>query len=163
MSELVEVDQRDLKRLVVALRKEGDGKELRKDLVKGLRTAVAPAAQAAKAAILSMPSSGGERSGRGLRAAVAAGVRVEVRTAGKVGVFVVAKSTGMPRGFLNAPKRLNAKKWRHPVHGTKKWVTQVGKPGWFDNTVTDAKPAANRAAADAMDSMAKRIDQSTRG
>lgn len=160
----VEVNQRDLKRLVVVLRKEADGKEMRRDLVRGLRAAVAPAAQAAKAAILSMPARGASnREGASLRASVASGVKVEIRTTGKVGVFVVAKSTGMPRNFPNAPKKLNAKKWRHPVHGTKKWVTQVGKPGWFDDTVKDAKPGANRAAAEAMDSAAKRIDQQTKG
>ncbi len=160
----VEVDQRDLRRLVVALHKEGDGKELRKDLVKGLRAAATPAAQAAKQSILSMPATGAsDREGASLRTAVAGGVKVEIRTTGKVGVFVVAKSTGMPRNFRNAPKRLNAKSWRHPVHGTKKWVTQVGKPGWFDDAVKKAKPGANRAAAEAMDGMAQRIDQQTRG
>ena len=158
----VEVDQRDLRRLVIALRKAGDGKELRKDLVKGLRSAVVPVAQAAKASILSMPSSGGH-SGASLRGAVAGGVKVQIRTTGAAGVFVVAKSTGMPRNFRNAPKRLDAKSWRHPVPGVKKWVTQVGKPGWFDDTMQRARPGANRAAADALDSVAQRIDQQTRG
>lgn len=164
MTEGVEVDQRDLKRLVVALRREADGKELRRDLVRGLRSAVAPAAAAARTSILSMPVRGAaDREGVSLRAAVAAGVKVEIRTTGRAGVFVVARSNGMPRKFRTAPKRLNARGWRHPVHGTKKWVTQVGKPGWFDDTLKHAKPGANRAAGEALDDVAKRIDQQTRG
>lgn len=163
---MIEVDARDLRRLVISLKKASDGKELRKDLVRGLKAAVEPAAKAAKASILSMSSSGSrDEEGTSLRAAVAAAVKTQVRTVGsRAGVYVVAGRSGMPRGFLDAPKRLNAKRWRHPVFGNrKKWVTQVGKPGWFDKAMDSAKPATVRAAKEAMDNVAQRIDHQTRG
>ncbi|HCT81749.1 MAG TPA: hypothetical protein DGT23_35250 [Micromonosporaceae bacterium] len=159
----VEVDQGDLTRLVRALNKEADGRELRRDLVEGLKAAVEPAAQQARASILSMGTHGLVQAVPPLRAAVAAGVKVRVRLGGKsAGVSVVAGKGGMPRGFAQAPKRLNARGWRHPVFSPDVWETQVGKPGWFDDTLDRARPAALRAAQDAMDGMAKRIEQHTK-
>lgn len=159
-----EVDQGDLRRLVRALNKESDGAELRRDLVSGLKAAAEPAAQAARGSILSMTANGLVQKEPGLRASVAAAVKVQVRTGGKqAGVFVVATKTRMPRGFRNAPKRLNARNWRHPVFTPERWVTQTGKPGWFDNAMDSAVPAAQRAASDALDNVAERIDKSTKG
>jgi hypothetical protein len=163
MESRVEVDQRDLARLVSALSKEADGVELRRDLVSGLKAAVEPFAQLARGSILSMASQG--LSTPSLRSAVAAAVKVQVRTSGRgAGVFVKVGKSGMPRGFRNAPKRLNSRGWKHPVRGNRDvWVSQVGKPGWFDDTMRRADPAAERAAKNAMDNMAERIDQRTKG
>ena len=160
----VEVDQRDLRKLVTTLNREADGKELRRDLVDNLKAAVEPAAQAARASILSMSVSGLVRAVPPLRAAVAAAVKVAVRTSGqRAGVFVIAGKTSMPRGFADAPRRLNARRgWRHPVFGSDVWERQLGKPGWFDDTLDRARPAALRAAQDAMDAMADRIEQRTK-
>lgn len=159
----VEVDQRDLTRLTTALRQEADGKQLRKDLVDGLKKAAEPAAAAARASILSMPVSGLTRATPGLRATVAAATKVSVRTSGRAGVFVVVGKGTMPRDFPNAPSRLNARKgWRRRVFGTDKWVTQVGKPGWFDDTMHHFDPIAERAAKEAMDDVAKRIETQTK-
>ncbi len=168
MSARVEVDQRDLTRLGIALRAESDGVGLRRDLVAGLKTAAEPAAAAARTAILSMRAKGdGQRlvrSGPSLRQSVAAGVKTAVRTGGRsAGVFVTAGKTGMPRGFAEAPKRLNARRWRHPVFATTEWVYQSGKPGWFDDTLSQARPAALAAAQQAMDNVATRIDLKTKG
>ena len=101
----------------------------------------------------------------GLRASVARATRVSVRTTGRrAGVAIRASKLGMPRGFRNAPKRLNAKGgWRHPVYGRDVWVSQLGKPGWFDDTIAKFKPAAREAAKRALAEMAKRISNQTRG
>lgn len=159
----VEVDPRDLTRLVAALNKEADGKELRRELIAGLKAAAEPAAVEARGAILSMRSHSNVEPP--LRQAVADAVTVQVRTGGgRAGVFVVARKRGMPRGFANAPKRLNAKGgWRHPLFGTDEWKTQIGKPGWFDETLARAEPAAEAAAKEAMDGMARRIEERTKG
>lgn len=165
MIERVEVDERDLAMLVAALRAESDGKALNRDLVHGLRAVVEPAAAAARSAILSMGTSGLHHPEPALRTVVAEQTKVTVRTAGKhpsVGVRVTKH--GMPRGFDNAPKRLNAAKgWRHPVFGQDTWVSQRGRPGWFDDTLNRFKPAAERAAHEAMDGVAERISVRTRG
>jgi hypothetical protein len=161
----VEVNERDLTRLVSALNQEADGKALRRDLATGLRAAVEPAAALARGAILSMGSRGLSRATPPLRTAVAAAVKVEVRLSAKrASVAVVVRKHTMPRGFRNAPKRLNAAKgWRHPVFGSDQWVHQLGAPGWFDESMRAAEPAAKEAAKEALDEVARRIDMKTRG
>ena len=145
------------------MRAEDDGKALSRDLVRELRAVAEPAMRAAQAAILSMGSKG--KTVPSLRTTVAQHTKVRVRTSGKhPGVAIRADKNGMPRGFKNAPKRLNsAKGWRHQVFGTDTWVTQRGKPGWFDDTISAFKPAARKAAQEAMDNMARRIDYKTKG
>lgn len=163
-TEHVEVDRRSLVLLVAALRKEADGKELRRDLVRNLRAVATPALQAARAAILAMPSMSTREPG--LRASVAKQTKISVTTTGRrAGIRIRALKTGMPRGFRNAPKRLNSRKgWRHPVFGNREvWRSQMGQPGWFDDTIPPFKPAAVAAAAAAMDAVARRVSQRTRG
>jgi len=160
----MEVDEKSLVRLVAALRSEADGKELGRELALELRAVAEPALQAARGALMSMPSS--THDVPGLRSTVAARTRISVRLSGKhPGVAIRASKAGMPRQFNNAPKRLNAAKgWRHTVFGDdSKWVTQLGMPGWFDDTIPKFKPAAQKAAKEAMDNMARRIDLKTRG
>lgn len=161
----VTVDERDLTRLVAALNAESDGRELRRELRAGLRAAVEPAIQLARTEILSMGVHGAKRAEPSLRATVAAAVRAEIRLGARAaGVAVVVTKHSMPRGFRNAPKRLNARKgWRHPVYGSANWVWQQGKPGWFDDAMRAAEPAASKAAKQALDNVARRIDMKTRG
>jgi len=160
----VEVDQKQLARVYAALRAEEDGKQLSRDLVHELRAVAEPAAEAARAAILSMGSH--SEALPGLRTTVARHTKVMVRLTGRrPGVMVRVDKSGMPRGFRNAPKRLNsAKGWRHQVFGNPDvWVTQRGKPGWFDDTMHKFTADARAAAGHALDKVAKRIDNKTRG
>lgn len=164
MREHVEVDERSLARLVTAMRAQSDGKELVRDLVRELRAVAEPAMRAAQASIMSMGS--GSTLLPSLRTTVAQHTKIRVRSGGKrPGVSIKADKNGMPRGFHNAPKRLNAAKgWRHMVFGNEgEWVTQRGKPGWFDDTISTFKPAARRAAQQVMQDMARRIDARTKG
>lgn len=166
MIERIEVDQKSFDALTRALHREADGKELERDFVERLEAAVTPAAEAAKSSILSMSSSGSTTDGISIRAAVASQVAVQVRLGGRSpGVSIKAGKTGMPRGFANAPKRLNSRKgWRHQVYGNPDvWVTQLGKPGWFDDTIQRRRAAATKAAKKAMDNMAQRISDRTKG
>lgn len=163
MIDRVEVDETDLTRLVAALNAEADGKRLGEDLARDLADVLEPAVSAAKAAVMGMSSSSDITPV--LRSAVASGVQSVVRTTGShPGVAIIASKDGMPRSFRNAPKRLNARKgWRHRVYGQNVWVSQVGQPGWFDDTIPAFKPAAERAAAKALDAVARRIDSRTKG
>lgn len=166
MIERIEVDEKSLARLVVALNREADGKELTRDLVENLKAIAEPIAMEARAAIMAMDSSSEVTRGPGLRSTVASRVVVRVRLTSKrhPGVAIRALKIGMPRGFIEAPKRLNSKRgWRHPIFGTDKWWHQMGQPGWFDDTMARHRTAARRAAKRAMDNIAKRIDQRTRG
>lgn len=162
MIERVEVDERSLVRLVAALEAEADGELLRRDLVTRLEAAARPALLAAQGSILSMRSKG--HPGPVLRQKVADQTRLHVRLGGRhPGVEIRAHKSGMPRGFHNAPKRLNSRGWRHQVFGTDTWVTQVGKPGWFDRSVRRHRARAVRAAKQAMDGIAERISTKARG
>lgn len=152
----------DLVELARALKAEEDGKQLRKDLVRNLRTAVQPAAKGAKQAALAMPSKG--HAGPSLRRDVAKRIGVQVKTGGRsVGVKVRATGTRV-RGFTNAPRLLNSRKgWRHPNigagrRGQSDWVAQRSpRPEWFDKEMRRRDPEYQRAVRAAMDDMAKRI------
>jgi hypothetical protein len=164
------IQQGDLTKLSAAMKVAENGAILRADLIKNLRAAIAPAVEEAKSNVRGIVSSpraahtkknigGGEATSLG--DAVARGVSTNVRLtagAGKiVGVSVRAKKTGMPRSFVNAPKRLNAKKFRHRVFGRDVWVEQIGRPEWFDGPMHARKADARAACIAAMQAIAKRI------
>ena len=164
------IEQRDLARLALALKTAENGAELRRDLIAELRAVIKPAADEAKSNVRGIATSprakhtkkniaGGEATSLG--DAVARGVGTQVRLAsggGKaVGVTVKAKKSGMPRNFINAPKRLNAQKFRHKVFGRDVWVDQIGRPQWFDGPMKSRKSEARAACIAAMERMAQRI------
>jgi len=155
----------DLRDVATALRYEEDGLRLRRALASELRQAVAPAVTQARAEVMSIGSAGLAEKGEPLRNAVARGVRASARLSGdKAGVRVAASKKGMPRGFRNAPKRLNrAGGWRHPVFGNREvWVHQIGKPGWFDDPLQARKAQYRAAAAKVVRDTADRIQRGAR-
>jgi hypothetical protein len=82
---------------------------------------------------------------------------VQTRLTGRVaGVRVRATKKGMPRNFANAPKRINAKQFRHQVFG-KGWVTQIGAPGFFDDPLRRDHVKYRLACRTAMDEMAAKL------
>lgn len=156
----VTVQADDFRHLARAMRQEADGKRLRRDMIRNLRVAVGPAVIEVRAAVRALPSGGGPRDGAQLRQSVAQQTRPYVRMTGRSpGVSIKAKKRGMPRGFANAPKRLNsATGWRHPVYKTGVWVQQrVGRPGWFDDTLRRRRGKYHVAVSSAVEQMARRI------
>lgn len=159
-----EVSSTDLADLASAIRFEDDGKVLRRELLQGLRAAVKPAVAGAKASIMSMPSTGLRQPGGGLRAAIAKQVKTETKLSAKSArVKVKVLRRNMPRGFKNAPKAVSLPGgWRHPTlsrhrDGSRRWVEQVGKPGWFDNPMQQHRAEYRAAIKAAMDRTAARI------
>ncbi|HEY5833589.1 hypothetical protein [Streptomyces sp.] len=140
-----------------ALAAEEDGKALRKELAKNMRTALNPAAEMAKSGIMSMRSQGGH-AGPGLRTAIAKKVRPEVKLGGMwTGARVKAKKTPAVRGFRNAPKRTQkVGGWRTKSFDGE-WRTQIGKFDWFDRAMAGRNEVYKRAVLDAMEEMARRI------
>lgn len=163
------VEQGKLAELAKRLASEADGKRLRLELSAGLRVAVAPAVSEIRAGALAIKrgDSISKRSTKknpvaesavSLGAAIARGVGVQTRLAGRyAGVTVRARKSGMPRGFANAPKRINAKHFRHKVFGREVWVTQIGAPGFFDNPLKRDQAKYRAACVRVMDAMAARI------
>jgi hypothetical protein len=159
-----QVTPENLQALARAVRAEDNGKELRRELLRNLRTAVKPAIASAKTSILSLPSNGLRPAGASLRRAVAKQIKQEVRlSARSAKVTVMVRRRDMPRGFKNAPKVLsNASGWRHPSFpsrkdGSRPWVRQVGKPRWFDDPMRAHAPEYRAAVKAAMDKTADRI------
>lgn len=160
MAGTFQVTADDLRDISTALRTEQDGVKLGRDLARRLRQAVEPAVTEAKGRVLAMDSGGLRRDGGSLRAAVAAKVGAQALLSGKrAGVRVRARRSGMPRGFANAPKRLNSDKgWRHPVFGNRDtWVSQVGAPNWFDDPMQARVGEYQTAVRQAVQDMADRI------
>jgi hypothetical protein len=172
-----QVSSSDLADLAAAIKYEQDGAVMMRDLRRGLRAAAKPAETAAKAAIMSMPSSGLRNVGGSLRASIRREIKTDTRlTARKAQVKIkVTKQT--VRGFKNPAKRLNsAQPWRHPVRPWKRqgnkvvnlprsewtWVAQrSAKPRWFDDAVRGKRADYEAAVRQAMNDAADRIARNT--
>lgn len=155
---VLDVDQKAFVRVAGQMRREADGKELRKQLMKETKAALEPAASEVRGAILAMPTGGDPRKGPPLRQAIAAKVKVEVRLSGRSpGARIKVRKVKLARGFANAPMRTNRRAgWRHPVFGGG-WAHQTGKPGWFDDTLKQDREKYRRAVLDAVEEMARRV------
>jgi hypothetical protein len=155
------IEQRALLELGRALKREEDGKQLRRDLLRELKKPLAPAVAEIKSGVMAMPVHGGipPAGGEPLRPAVAKRIRSEVKLSGKaIGVRVRARRTPAVRNFAHAPKRINsAKGWRHRVYGSDRWVVQMGNPGYFDEPLEERRGEFRRSVLEAMDATARRI------
>lgn len=163
---VIEPDHAKFQKLARALDEEADGKEWARETAIELHAALEPGVSAVRSAVMGMGSGGLPHAGEPLRAAVATGVESIARFDGKrPGARIRAKKTGMPRGFNNAPARLNSRRgWRHPVFGNEEsWVTQRGQPGWFDDTLRRMHPALRAAAERVLNNRAKRISRKAPG
>lgn len=150
-------DPESFRRVAAALDAEANGAEYRRDLSAELHAALSPGVQAVRSAVLGMKSAGLEHEGAGLRQGVAAGVKSEVRLGGEApGARIRVRARAVPR-FPHAARRLNARKWRHPVFSPDTWVDQVGRPGWFDDTLRRLRPRLVAAVGRALDKRAQRI------
>ena len=154
-------DQGSFRAVTRALEREGNGRRLKADLVDELHDAVGPAVHEVRGALMVEGGGGLGHAGEPLRAAVAAGISDQTILTGRAaGVKVIASKTGMPRGFRNAPKRLNARGWRHPVFGRRDVVVrQVGAPGFFDDTLAAHRERYRRAVARAMTKSVNRMER----
>lgn len=137
---MIRIESADLDRMARDLHRLADPAAVRKLLAQELAREVRPAGDAARAAYRSAPS---HNPNPHLRAHLARGVRVDVRTSGaNAGVRVET------RAALAAVWE-GVHPWRHPVYGTHRVVTQRS-PGTFHRAVAPyidrAQIAADRAA-----------------
>jgi len=153
------IDQESLQALARRLNEEADGKKLRRDLAKNLREALEPAKQEIRAGLMGMATAGLPTAGEPLRAAVLANLKAEARLTGRsTGARLRIRKKGMPRGFANAPKRLNRQRgWRHQVFGRDVWVQQIGEPEYFDRPTRQHKARYRAAVRAVMEDTARRI------
>lgn len=160
---VIEPDHAGFRRLANALGAEADGREWEDDLADELGDVLAPGVAAVRAAILGAPSSGLPHAGEPLRQAIADAVEPVMRIRGhRAGARIRVTGRGMPRGFRNAPKLFNRKSFRHPTSGDQ-WVSQVGAPGWFDDTLRPMRAKMRLAAERALRHRAERISRKAPG
>ena len=156
-----------LEEVVSALRYEEDGKQLRKEMTANLKAAVEPALPEIRSGLAVIGRSETQVT-PALAATVASKVRIAARFTGpRTGVRVSIGKKGMPRDFVNAPRRLNAAKgWRHPVprrprkDGSmpeEQWVDQMGAPGYFDDPLRARRDEMRLAVQIAVEQMSQRI------
>ena len=158
---VIEPDHASFQRVIRALDEEAGGTEWREELAADLHQALEPGVSAVRSALLGMSTGGLPHAGESLRQAVAAGVESIARLDGpRAGARIRARKPTV-RGFRNAPARLNSNRgWRHPVFGdVDTWVDQMGRPGWFDDTLRPLRPALVRAAERALRNRAQRISR----
>jgi hypothetical protein len=158
------VDQQSLQALARALKKEEDGKRLRRELARDLRRALEPALGEIRSGLMAMPTAGAlPTEGGPLRTEVLKHLKAEARLSGrKTGANVKIKKRG-PRGFAMAARRLNRDKgWRHPVYGRDVWVRQIGKPGFFDDPLRQRRGEYRDAVRRVMAETAARIARNAR-
>lgn len=153
------VDQRSLQRLKERLAREDNGKRLSRELARNLRLAATPVVSQIRAGATGIKrESNARQPGQHLGPAIAAATGVGVRFTGKgTGVRIRTRKTTAVRGFSQAPRRFNAKSFRHRVFGTDRWVVQVGSPGFFDKPIKEHRALFRIACRRAMDDMARRI------
>ena len=145
-------DTGDLKRLARDLRDVADGKELRKELTRGMRDILRPLVPQVRAAYRGMPSTGGRHANNraSLRALLARSVRVEVRVSGRTaGARIRADGRRMPDRMKSLPGYVEGERprWRHPVFGDRAvWVVQRPDPVFYRTSPPHTYKA--RVAAD---------------
>lgn len=159
------VDQQAIQRVARALRAEADGKQLRKDLIADIKTAVAPGVSAVQAKLRAVPHDSRSHPSPSLGSYLAARVRPQVRLSGRsAGVRIRIGQTPSLRGFKMAARRLNRGAWRHPVFGDPEvWVDQESPiPGFFDDTLAAGRDTYRNAVLAAVTAMARRIAERSR-
>ncbi|WP_242890279.1 hypothetical protein [Actinomadura litoris] len=147
------------------LRKHGQGTAVRRRMVGELKKGANDLVRAERAAVLALPSKGqnARRGRRSLRRSVATATVSTVRTVAKdPRVSVRIDPSRMPEGQANLPAYMNAERrferWRHPVFGTRKYVTQRATP-WFYATARPLEESLQRRMVDVISGVAQEIER----
>lgn len=155
-----------LRQLGKDLRKEADGKALRRQFIKDVKAEVKPIQSKVKSAYQSNPSKRAAESKsqrRSLRAALAKATTIQVSLSGRrAGVRLRVAGKKMPDGEGRLPKiyehgNSSRGRWRHPVFGDDEvWVTQKATPTFYETVKPGIKPVERRVEKIAND-LAKRL------
>lgn len=154
------VDQRAIQRVAKALKEQEDSKQLKKDLIGGLKEAAAPAVSQVQGKLNAIPHDTAATVEPTLSSYLSARVKVTTRFSGqRTGVSVRIGKTPQLRKFNSAARMLNVGTWRHKVFGRDVWVQQTTSTmkGFFDDTLSKDKPAYRAAVVAVLEKMARRI------
>lgn len=144
-----------MRELSRAMKAAGRG-DLRRDMVRAIRSGVVPMVGEVRGSALAIPSKSGGRTGA--RAAVAGAVTPQVRQTG-VRIAVSQKKLGgraaLARGWENRAG------FRHRVWGTDIWVPQDGHP-WFFRPLQSNRPRVARLVEQVLRDTAAKLERSAR-
>lgn len=149
--------QKRMAKLKRAMGEASNGKQLKRQVSKRLRTVIQPLVQEQKLRVLRLPSKGGHS--QGLRQAVARQTRAATKWSGKnVGVQVIQRARAMPRDFRFAGRALNRAEGWHPTTLGGEVVHQQARPvEWFDAPVSGARKRAQQEVRTALKETAAKI------
>ena len=126
------------------------GSRLRANTARRIRRAAEPLQRDLQQAIRSVQLSGSGRTKRGgpspttrpLRATLAGGIRISVRTGANPGARVWMDKSRLPADLKNMPWVIAGGRVRHPVFGNRRrWATQWARPtDWWTRTVQAGTP-----------------------
>jgi len=168
------IDGGRLKVLAKELKQQAEGKQLRKDLVKELRTEGNRVRDRVRAAWLSAPSEGHGTASAArealpdLRKLLAKATRTQVRLTGKeAGVRVRTDGRKMPNRMRGLPRIVEGLghavdgrpgRWRHPVFGNPDvWVSQRPFPRFYAAVRASDDMQERQACERAVEAMFQRI------
>jgi hypothetical protein len=139
-----------LVRLAAAVKLYGD-KELRKDMLRGLRNAAKPMATSIKEEAAAVLPKGG-----GLNEWVAKSpISPRTRTTGKsAGVRITGRKTG------HDLEAINRGRVRHPTYGHSPWVSETVSSGWWERGALKKEGLVRRDLIVAMEEVAAKIARS---
>jgi hypothetical protein len=150
--------QRDaMKAVARAMAAESDGKALKRDLAKRLRSIMDPLKVQVTQRLMQIPTTGHE--GESLRQAVKRQVRAATRFSGRnTGVSLTQRARSMPRSFQYAGRALNRPEGWQPISLGGATLHQEARPvEWFDEPTSRSAEKAKREVTEALADMARRI------
>jgi len=98
-------------------------------------------------------------NGRGVRAGIASGIRIQIAANGarKVGVFIRSTGSGLPPWQRRLVRSWDKESgWRHPVFGTDEWVQQKGRP-YFGSVIAKREQEIAEGVKRALDEAARTL------
>lgn len=149
------------------LRRAGN-ENLRRSMQRRIRRAAEPLRDDLKRTVRTIPITGnGNPTGGGpapakppLRAAIAAGIRISVRTTGGgAGARIWIDRSALPADFKDAPEKTNGG-WRHPTFGNKRgrgWQPSHS-PLWWPNTIQKHGPRMRAEVQRVLDDVRRRLE-----
>lgn len=137
-----------------AMAEAADGKIMKREISKELRTIVQPLEQRMRRRMLSLPSKG--HPGPSMRQAIARQTKAATRWSGQnAGVSVVQRARAMPRDFRLAGRAFNRESgWNPKTLGGVVEHQQIRPAEWFDGETVGVRPEAQREIIRALDKTA---------
>lgn len=157
---MIELDS-DIKekmmKLKVAMGEASNGKILKRELSKRLRSLMNPILMEQRAKLLSLPSQG--HAGPSMRQAIARQTKAATRWSGKnAGVQIIQRARAMPRNFNMAGRAFNRAEGWHPTSlGGEVLHQQVRPAKWFDAPTVGQRPHVGRQIHEALEDAAAKI------